>query len=91
MAPTVEEVAAFAEEVIYARQGQFLSDLEVIEVNGKPALTRTYRYGGRKYKEVYIAEGNRGYFLRFTAASRFYESSLKDFEHTVASFQVINP
>ena len=63
-----------------------MSDLETIEVNGVVALTRTYTsYRGRKYKEVYFAEGGRGYFLRFTGVFWFYESSLKDFEHTVAS------
>lgn len=88
--PTVEEVAAFAEEIIRQREGQIISDLEPILVNGKSALTRTYRYAGKNYKEVYIAEGGRGYFLRFTASSSFYESSMQDFDHVVASFRVLD-
>lgn len=90
ISPTVEEVAAFAEDIIQKREGLIISDLEPIQVNGKLALTRTYVYAGRKYKEVYIAEGGRGYLLRFTAASSFYESSMPDFDHVVASFRVLD-
>ncbi len=88
--PTLEEVAAFAEEIRRKDGVQDMSDLEMIQVNGREAVTRTYMYSDRKYKEVYFAEGGRGYFLRFTAVSWFYESSLKDFDQVVDSFRVSN-
>ena len=88
--PTIEEVATFAEEIIREREGHIDKELETIFVNGKPALTRTYIYAGRRYKEVYIAEGGRGYFLRFTSMPTFYDSSVQDFNRDVTSFRTVN-
>lgn len=88
--PTVEEVAAFAENIIKGREGRIESDLETIVVNDQVALTRTYIYAGRRCKEEYIAEGGRGFILSFTAAPRFYDTSKQDFEHVVASFRTLN-
>ena len=87
--PTLEEVAAYAENILKEDGIEDINDLETLDVNGVEALTRTYTSpSGREYKEVYFAQEDQGYFLRFTAVLGFYEASLKDFDHTVASFRV---
>lgn len=90
ISPTPKEVATFAEERIHEKNGRILNELETIEINGHLALTRTY-YNGRRHKEVYLVEGERGYIFKFSASSSFYESSLQDFEQVIESFHVLKP
>lgn len=89
--PTVMDVVTYYEDMLLEDGWQTASDLEQIEAHNLIGLTRTYySRSGRQYQQVYFAKDQRGYLLRFTALPRFYESSMPDFEHVVASFQVFD-